>query len=175
MFRVQNARLSDISKVWCDKRIQFKEHRSWFYGPVKSSELPTCLKYSRNWLDRRHGHMEYLSGLSLNSDSEVHWSVCDLFASLGWKFNEKVFPVRDLLLPLSCWAGNSLIRVSALAFQHFWSPPEHESAEADTNNGEERERKAFILAPFDFSDTDLLKHIPWNVLWGLELITLICC
>lgn len=79
----------------------------------------------------------------------------------------------SFLLPVSR-AGNTLIRVSALAFQHFWTPPEHERAEADTNNGKERERKALILSPLDLSDTDLLKLIPWNMLWGLELITLIC-
>lgn len=83
--------------------------------------------------------------------------------------------MRDLLLLPVCRAGNTLIRASALAFQHFWTPPEHERAEADTNNGKERERKALILTPLDFSDTDLLKHIPWNMLWGLELITFMCC
>lgn len=155
-------------------RIQVKEHGSRFYGPVKSSEVPTCLKYSKSWLDTRQS-MEHLSGLSLNLGSEfievfvTHLQLKggNFMRSFPWETYSFLFPV--------CRAGNTLIRVSALAFQHFWTPPEHESAEAGTNNGKEMERKAFILTPLDFSDTDLLKYIPWNMLWGLELITLICC
>lgn len=155
-------------------RIQFKEHGSWFYSPVQSSEPPTSLKYSGSWLDPRQS-VEHLSVLSLNLGSEVHWSVWTYLQLKGGNFMRS-FPweTYSFLFPV-CRAGNTLIRVSAMAFQHFWTPPEHESAEADTNNGKERERKAFVLAPLDFSDTDLLKHIPWNMLWGLELVTLICC
>lgn len=164
-------------------RIQFKEHGSWFCGPVKSSELPMYLKYSRSWLDTRQS-MEHLSGLSLNLGSEVHWSVSDLFATLGWKFHEKwnsfriskrseSFPweTYSFLFPV----GLGILWLESLLW-HFSTSDPHRNMkmlrQTQTMGKKGRGKHSSLLSWT--SVTQICWNIPWNMLWGLELITLKC-
>lgn len=129
-----------------------------------------CLSYCRSWLDTNQS-TEHLSGFSLDLVSEVHRSIYNLFATLGWKFHETVFPVGDLLLPLSCQPGNtpdwslcpdiSALLIPAGTWKCWGSHKQWE------RKGEEKHSSwlPWISATW----------FPWNMLWGLELITLICC